>query len=62
MQEGLEQEGFPEAMAGLIAHLKAWSPGLLVTIAPYYLVWGPYKQLLQVGGWCTRVHLLQQRG
>lgn len=52
-EEGLEgpaaAASFAQAMAALISALKAWRTSLLITIAPYYEVWQPYRQLLQVG-------------
>jgi hypothetical protein len=49
VEEGLDSAGgFPEAMAALIAHLKAWRPHLLVTVSPYSEIWSHYRRLLQV--------------
>lgn len=52
-EEGLAEGcGFPEAVADLIARLKAWRPALLVTVAPFDAVWPHYRRLLHVGrGW-----------
>lgn len=50
-QEGLDERGgFAEAMAALIAQLKAWRASLLVTISPYCATWPHYRQLLQLAG------------
>lgn len=55
-QEGLDAGGFPEALAALVAQLKAWRPSLLVTVVPFDCVWPHYRQLLQVGcGWVETV-------
>ncbi len=49
IEEGLDEaRGFPEAMAALIAFLKAWRPSLLITISPFDDTWQHYKPLLQV--------------
>lgn len=49
VEEGLDTGGgFPEAMAALVAQLKAWRPRLLVTVSPYGEVWSHYRRLLQV--------------
>jgi hypothetical protein len=49
IEEGLDEaRGFPEAMAALIAFLKAWRPSLLITISPFDDTWRHYKPLLQV--------------
>ncbi|KAI3424732.1 hypothetical protein D9Q98_008121 [Chlorella vulgaris] len=51
IEEGLDEaRGFPEAMAALIAFLKAWRPSLLITISPFDDTWRHYKPLLQLAG------------
>ncbi|PSC68226.1 chitinase 2-like [Micractinium conductrix] len=49
-EEGLDAGGFPEALAALVAQLKAWRPSLLVTVVPFDCVWPHYRQLLQLAG------------
>ncbi|KAL4422304.1 hypothetical protein ABPG75_008501 [Micractinium tetrahymenae] len=49
-EEGLEADGFPEAMAALIAQLRAWRPSLLITVSPFDGIWHHYRQLLRLAG------------
>lgn len=60
-EDGLEDAAaaasWAQGMAALVAALKAWRPSLLVTVAPFGLVWPAYRQLLQVGvGACRGRH------
>lgn len=56
-EEGLEDASaaaaWAQGMASLAAALKAWRPSLLITVAPFGLVWPAYRQLLQasIGSW-----------